>query len=121
MMGSVPLERHGTKNYALMINRLSQRHSSSVFPLDHALNLPQTQYSFGLRKRLISEAIKGSFDESVQSIKTTTGGHVPKRQALMLVDDASEDFCAFYERVRFSKPEDTHDLLITPFFDFKHL
>jgi hypothetical protein len=61
---------------------------------------------------LISEAIKGSFDESVQSIKTTTGGHVPKRQALMLVDDASKDFCAFYERVRFSKPEDTHDLLV---------
>lgn len=93
----------------------SQRHSSSVFPLDHALNLPQTQYSFGLRKRLISEAIKGSFDESVESIKTTTGGHVPKRQALMLVDDASEDFCAFYERVRFSKPEDTHDLLVMSF------
>jgi hypothetical protein len=79
------------------------------------LNLPQTQYSFGLRKRLISEAIKGSFDESVESIKTTTGGHVPKRQALMLVDDASEDFCAFYERVRFSKPEDTHDLLVMSF------
>ncbi|NBO39812.1 ISKra4 family transposase [bacterium] len=93
----------------------SQRHSSSVFPLDQALNLPQDQYSYGLRKRLISEAIKGSFDESVQSIKTTTGGHVPKRQALMLVDDASQDFCAFYERVRFLKPEDTQDLLVMSF------
>lgn len=93
----------------------SQRHSSSVFPLDQALNLPQDQYSSGLRKRLISEAIKGSFDESVQSIKTTTGGHVPKRQALMLVDDASQDFCAFYERVRFLKPEDTQDLLVMSF------
>ena len=93
----------------------SQRHSSSVFPLDRALNLPQDQYSSGLRKRLITEAIKGSFDGSVQSIKTTTGGHVPKRQALMLVDDASQDFCAFYERVRFSKPEDTKDLLVMSF------
>jgi hypothetical protein len=93
----------------------NQRHKTSVFPLDQALNLLKDQYSSGLRKRLISEAIKGSFDASVQAIKSTTGGHVPKRQALMLVDDASQDFCAFYERVRFSKPEDTQDLLVMSF------
>ena len=79
----------------------SQRHDASVFPLDQALNLPKGQYSSGLRKRLISEAIKGSFDESVQSIQTSTGGHVPKRQALMLVDEASQDFCARLLQVKF--------------------
>ena len=57
----------------------NQRYQTSVFPLDRALNLPKDQYSFGLRKRLVTEAIKGSFDESVQCVQTTTGGHVPKR------------------------------------------
>jgi hypothetical protein len=93
----------------------SQRHQASVFPLDASLNLSQDQYSFGLRKRLVTEAIKSSFDESIESIKTTTGGHVPNRQALMLVDDISQDFCAFYERSRFVTPEDTNDLLVMSF------
>ena len=73
----------------------NQRHKASLFPLDHALNLPKDQYSFGLRKRLVSEAIKGSFDEYVRCVKTTTGGDVPKRQSLMLVEDVAQDFCSF--------------------------
>lgn len=93
----------------------NQRHQASVFPLDHALNLPKDQYSFGLRKRLMAEAIKGSFDASVQCIKITTGGHVPKRQALMLVEDMAQDFCSFYEQNRFLSPEQTTDLLVMSF------
>ena len=93
----------------------SQRQQSSVFPLDQALNLPKDQYSFGLRKRLTAEAIKGSFDESVQCIKTTTGGRTPKRQALMLIEDIAQDFCSFYELTRFKKPEKTSDLLVMSF------
>ncbi len=93
----------------------NQRNQVSVFPLDHALNLPKDQYSFGLRKRLVAEAIKGSFDESVQCIKTTTGGHVPKRQSLMLVEDVAQYFCSFYEQNRFVSPEQTNDLLVMSF------
>jgi len=93
----------------------SQRKQSSVFPLDHTLNLPRDQFSFGLRKRLIAEAIKGSFDGSVQCIKTTTGGHVAKRQALMLVEDVAQDFCHFYELNRFVTPEQTTDHLVMSF------
>lgn len=93
----------------------SQRHQGSIFPLDHALNLPKDLYSFGLRKRLTAEAIKGSFDESVYCIKTTTGGHVPKRQSLMLVEDVAQDFCVFYEQSRFLSPEQTTDLLVMSF------
>jgi predicted nucleic acid-binding Zn-ribbon protein len=93
----------------------NQRHQASIFPLDYALNLPKDQYSFGLRKRLVAEAIKGSFDESIQSVKTTTGGHVPKRQSLMLVEDIAQDFCAFYEQNRFYTPEETSDLLVMSF------
>ena len=93
----------------------NQRHQASVFPLDHALNLPKDQYSFGLRKRLVSEAIKGSFDQSVRCVKTTTGGDVPKRQSLMLVEDVAQDFCSFYEQNRFLSPEQTSDLLVMSF------
>jgi hypothetical protein len=93
----------------------SQRKQASVFPLDHALNLPRDHYSFGLRKRLVAEAIKGSFDGLVQCIKTTTGGRVPKRQSLMLVEDIAQDFCSFYEQNRFLSPEQSTDLLVMSF------
>ena len=39
----------------------NQRHQDSIFPLDYALNLPKDQYSFGLRKRLVAEAITSRF------------------------------------------------------------
>ena len=107
------IQKEGTE----LLRRLgyNQRYQTSVFPLDRALNLPKDQYSFGLRKRLVTEAIKGSFDESVQCVQTTTGGHVPKRQSLMLVEDVAQDFCSFYEQKRFSSPEQTSDLLVMSF------
>lgn len=93
----------------------SQRNEASNFMLDKALNLPKDQYSSGLRERIVSEAIKVSFDESVSCIKKTTGGHVPKRQALTLVQDVAQDFTIFYEQNRFSSTEDTSDLLVMSF------
>jgi hypothetical protein len=93
----------------------SQRNEPSNFMLDNALNLPNDQYSSGLRERVISEAIRGSFDETVNCIQKTTGGHVPKRQALTLVQDVAQDFTVFYEQNRFSSPEDTSDLLVMSF------
>jgi hypothetical protein len=45
------------------------------------LNLPKDSYSHGLRERLASEVARGSFDEGVRAIETTTGGKIPKRQA----------------------------------------
>lgn len=99
------------------INRLgySQRKKDSQFPLDKELNLPQSQYSDGLRRRFVHEAIKSSFDESVKSIDRLTGGHVPKRQGIGLIHDVSQDFEAFYSQKRFDEPEKTDDLLILSF------
>ena len=87
----------------------------SRFPLDKELNLPENQYSDGLRRRFVHEAIKSSFDESVKSIDRLTGGHVPKRQGIGLVHDISQDFEAFYAQKRFFEPEKTEDLLILSF------
>jgi len=93
----------------------SQPGSSSLFPIDAELNLPIDQYSDGMRYRLSKEALRGSFDDAIEAIDETTGGHVPKRQSLNVVRDVAQDFESFYQQKRFIEPEDTSDLLILTF------
>lgn len=69
----------------------------SLFPLDAELNLPEELYSHGVRRRSAEEAAKGSFDEAVKLIGTTTGATVPKRQLEEQVKCAATDFEAFYD------------------------
>ncbi len=71
--------------------------TSSLHPLDSALNLPKESFSFGVRRRAAEEASKGSFDEAVKSIVTTTGAEISKRQVEELVVRAAADFDTFYE------------------------
>ena len=72
----------------------------SLHPLDAALNVPPEHYSHGVRHRVAVEAAKTSFDDVVATIATTTGAHVPKRQAEQLVERAAQDFEAFYDTRR---------------------
>jgi len=74
-----------------------QQGTHSLHPFDAALNLPVERYSFELRRRIAEEAAKNSFDETQETIKKTTGGHVPKRQIEELVQRAAQDFDQFYE------------------------
>jgi len=57
------------------------RDLESVFPLDAELNLPLDRYSHGLRKGLVEEVIRGSFDEAVAHLKRSGGGQMAKRQS----------------------------------------
>ena len=84
----------------------------SLFPLDGELNLPKDSYSHGLRERLAVEVARGSFDEAVRAIETTTGGQVPKRQAEELAAKVSQDFEAFYQHRASRGPEETLDPLV---------
>jgi len=93
----------------------SQRHESSLFPRDAQLNLSPDKYSDGIRYRVSKEAIRGSFDNTVEVIRETTGGAVPKKQSLNLVQDVAQDFESFYQVQRFIAPEETSDLLILTF------
>lgn len=70
--------------------------TSSVHPLDGALNLPPEKYSLEVRRRVAIEAAKSSFDEGVKTLEAYTGAHVPKRQFEELVIRAAQDFEAFY-------------------------
>ena len=76
----------------------------SLHPLDAALHLPPERSSHGVRHRVAVEAAKHAFDDVVATIATTTGAHVPKRQAEQLVERAAQDFEAFYETQRCATP-----------------
>ena len=82
------------------VNRMGYeaKGESMLYPLDGDLNLPRERYSFGVRKRVATEAVKNSFDETVEGLERTTGAHVPKRQAEELVSRAAIDFDAFYDQ-----------------------
>jgi hypothetical protein len=84
----------------------------SLFPLDGVLNLPKDSYSHGLRERLAFEVVRGSFDQAVRAVETTTGGRVPKRQAEELTAKVSQDFEAFYQHRATEGPEETLDPLV---------
>ncbi|CAN5624322.1 hypothetical protein BH23GEM3_BH23GEM3_25680 [soil metagenome] len=71
--------------------------TTSLHPLDGALNLPGEKYSHEVRRRVAIEAAKSAFDEGVKTLEAYTGAHVPKRQFEELVVRAAEDFDAFYE------------------------
>ncbi len=69
---------------------------ASLHPLDAQLNLPPERYSLELRRRVAENAAKSSFDETLETIEKTTGGHIPKRQVEELAQRAARDFDAFY-------------------------
>lgn len=71
--------------------------SESLHPLDAALNLPHESFSFGVRRRAAVEATRGSFDDAVESLASTTGATISKRQLEELVVRAADDFDTFYE------------------------
>lgn len=70
---------------------------ASLHPLDAQLNIPPERYSLELRRRVGENAAKNSFDETLETIDKTTGGHIPKRQVEELAQRAARDFDAFYD------------------------
>jgi len=93
----------------------NQIKKSSVFPLDGKLNLSTNSYSDGIYYRVSNEAIRGSFDDVVETVAETTGGYVAKRQSLKIVKDVAQDIERYYQKKRFIKPEETSDLLVLTF------
>src|SRR5687767_5922520 len=68
------------------------RNHTSLHPRDAELNLPGELHSHGVRRRVAEDAAKNSFDETVASVRQTTGAEVAKRQAEQLVQRAAIDF-----------------------------
>ncbi len=79
---------------------------ASLHPLDAQLNLPPERYSLELRRRVAENAAKSSFDETLESIEKTTGGHIPKRQVEELAQRAAQDFDTFYKTRQYNTSEE---------------
>lgn len=97
--GRVVVRRHGVRRAG---------ETTSRFPLDERLGLPKEIYSLGLRRLIAEETRVQSWEQAVARVDTTTGGHVPKRQAEELVARAAQDFDGYYaERLWSETANDT--------------
>lgn len=79
---------------------------ASLHPLDAELNIPPERYSLELRRRVGENAAKNSFDETLETIDKTTGGHIPKRQVEELAQRAARDFDAFYDTRQYNPADE---------------
>jgi len=82
----------------VVVRRKAYRHDGcpNLYPADAQLNLPQEQFSLGLRQRAAIESARGSFEEAQAAIHKSTGQHVGKRQVEELAQRAAQDFSDFY-------------------------
>jgi hypothetical protein len=80
------------------IDRISYSHLGypSIHPLDEALQLPARSFSYELQKRLVLAAVQGPLRESIDRILDTTGLTVSMRSLEQMLQDAAQDFDAFY-------------------------
>lgn len=102
VFGDVTIER----------DRVGAIGADALVPLDALLNLTADRFSFGVRERVVQEAIRGSFDSSVAAIRATTGARVSKRQAEEMALAAAVDFDAFYEVARIAGTSAAADLMV---------
>src|SRR6266852_8721090 len=80
------------------IDRMAYSHDgvSSIHPLDEAMQLPARSFSYELQKRLVKAAAQGPFRESTERTQEFSGLTVPKRSLEQIVQEAAQDFDAFY-------------------------
>jgi hypothetical protein len=60
------------------------------------LNLPAQLYSYGLRKLVAGESVRGSFEAAAAAVERATGVAIGKRQVEHLAQAAAVDIEAFY-------------------------
>jgi len=82
----------------VQITRMAYSHpgSASIHPLDEALQLPARSFSYELQKRIVKAAVQGTFREARERIADISGAPVPIRSIEEIIQDAAEDFDAFY-------------------------
>src|SRR5271157_2621741 len=80
------------------VSRLAYRAPGckNAYPLDAELNLPEEKQSHGLRKRAVTEAVRGSYDEAAAAIGRQTGVRLGRRQVQELVLRGAADVDTFY-------------------------
>jgi len=105
VFGTVEAERTGHSGRGL----------STLYPVDASLNLPETRYSHEVDRQVAKAAARMSFDEALEVVGSSTGAHVPKRQAEEAVQRAAKDFGAFYTGTEVDFDGPTSELLVLTF------
>lgn len=67
----------------------------------------------GVRRRAAEEALRGSFDQVVERIESTTGAHIAKRQVEKLTQASVIDFEAFYAEREWETETEQQLLVLT--------
>jgi len=70
--------------------------AESMPPLDEALQLPGRSFSYERPKRMVKAAVQGTFREARERIAEITGAPVPARSMEEVIQEAAQDFDAFY-------------------------
>jgi hypothetical protein len=76
--------------------RYEGRGMNSLKPLDGELNLPGGLCSYGVQRHLVNHAIKMSFEATGEQMDSLAGVHVSKRVIEKDIQNAAQDFDAFY-------------------------
>ena len=87
----------------------------TLYPVDASLNLPKTRYSHEVDRQIAKIAARLSFDETLETIGSLTGAHVPKRQAEEAVQRAATDFETFYSGTELDSSGSTSKILVLSF------
>lgn len=84
----------------------------SVHPLDEEMQLPKRSFSREVQRRVVEEAVRGPFDEVVETIEKTTGNQLSKRSAEEIAEDAAKDFDKFYKQRSSPSVEGTGGIVV---------
>jgi len=74
----------------------SRRGQQSIHPLDEVLQLPARSFSYELQRRIAKAVVQGPFREAGERIAEITGTPVPVRSLEEVIQEAAQDFDAFY-------------------------
>ena len=99
---------------SIQITRLSYSRAgaASIHPLDEALQLPARSFSYELQRRLVKAAVQGTFREARERIAEMSGAPIPMRSLDQIIQDAAEDFDAFYAQRTPEPWTDTGSILV---------
>lgn len=98
----------------LSITRMGycRKGTKSIHPLDEALQLPARSFSYELQKRMVKAAAQGPFREAGERIAEITGAPVPVRSLEAVIQEAAQDFDAFYAERTPPIAADTGSILV---------
>jgi hypothetical protein len=85
----------------------------SIHPIDEQMQLSERAFSYEMQQRMVGEAVRGPFEEAVESMEKQTGRKVSKRSAEEIVLDAAKDFDAFYQRRTVPSSKETGPILVS--------